>query len=194
MRFDNGFCTWIGGRCMLPVVALAFLAAGADLHAQETVYKWVDQHGVVHFSDEPPSESEAVSVEVITTASAPSRAPPVPAPAAEPPDDTRVVPDEPAASAAAPRQPSPVKVDITTMSIEALDLRCEQARERKIKPLREAEIVKCKDQGETDPAWCERYYADYGAGGKTTYGGYHPRMFHDLPECLEADEERRRRF
>ena len=190
MRFDNRLSTWIGGRCVLPVVALAFLAAGADLHAQETVYKWVDQQGTVHFSDEPPSESEAVSVEVITTAPAPSRAPPAPAPAAELPDDTKAVPEEPAAL----RQPSPVKVDITTMSIEALDLRCEQARERRIKPLREAEIANCKERGEKDPAACERFYADYGAGGKGMYGGYRPRMFHDLPECLEADEERRRRF
>ena len=93
-----------------------------------------------------------------------------------------------------PAPPIAEKVDITTMSLEALDRRCEDAREQKIAPLRAAEIAKCKEEGEKDPAWCERYFADYGAGGRTLQGNYRPPMFNDLPECLEALEERRRRF
>lgn len=176
------FCTW----------ALVFLLIAPMSIAQETVYKWVDHDGVVHFSDEPPDASEALSVEMITTAAAPT---PTPAPMRpEPAIPTRksaqpeVVPIEPAPVAATP------DVDITTMSLEALDRRCEEARERKIAPLRAAEIAKCKDEGDKDPAWCERFYADYGAGGRNVNDTYRPPMFHDLPECLDALEERRRRF
>jgi len=80
------------------------------------------------------------------------------------------------------------------MSLDELDRRCEDARQEKIAPLRQAEIANCKKQKDKDPAWCERFYVDYGAGGKTEYGGYRPGMFHDLPECIDAHEERRRRF
>jgi hypothetical protein len=85
------------------------------------------------------------------------------------------------------------KVDIATLSVADLDRRCEDAREKLIAPLREAEIAKCNQQEDTDPARCERFYADYGDGGRTASGGTFPPMFHDLPECVDALEERRRR-
>ncbi|MBI4516332.1 MAG: DUF4124 domain-containing protein [Deltaproteobacteria bacterium] len=46
---------WIGshGRAAV-VISAVWLIAGAGLHAQ-TVYKWVDDNGVVHFSDVPPA-------------------------------------------------------------------------------------------------------------------------------------------
>ena len=86
------------------------------------------------------------------------------------------------------------EVDISEMSLDALDRRCEAAREKKIAPLRAAEIANCKEQEGNDPAWCERFYADYGDGGRTVEGAFRPPMFHDLPECLDALEERKRRF
>jgi len=48
----------------------------ASAYAQQTVYKWVDEEGVVHFGDEPPGESPEGEVEVITTDPAPRYVPP----------------------------------------------------------------------------------------------------------------------
>ena len=56
-----------------------------------------------------------------------------------------------------------------------------------------SEIERCKAEPRTDPASCERRNADYGAAVRTINGGFTPRMFHDIPPCVEADEERRRR-
>lgn len=178
------------GRIILLGIILTF--ACASVYAQEKVFKWVDEDGVVHFSDAPPDESEAVESETLTT----EKAPPYVAPA-------QPVVNSPAASetdrekqSAQPEIETPPlfrKVDIATLSVADLDRRCEDAREKLIAPLREAEIAKCTQQEDTDPARCERFYADYGDGGRTASGGTFPPMFHDLPECIDALEERRRR-
>ncbi len=62
-----------------------------------------------------------------------------------------------------------------------------------IAPIREAEIVKCKEDNREDPAFCERFYADLGEGGRTVAGAMRPRMFDDLPQCVDALNERNRR-
>lgn len=80
----------------------------------------------------------------------------------------------------------------TDETIEALEQRCEAAREAKIKPLREAEIAKCKADRRNDPAFCERYWRDYGDAGRTVDGRFRPRLFDDLPECVAAREARQR--
>jgi len=46
--------------------------------------------------------------------------------------------------------------DVTMMSADELDRRCDVARERKIAPMRAAEIEKCKTDRGNDPDWCER--------------------------------------
>jgi hypothetical protein len=75
--------------------------------------------------------------------------------------------------------------------IESLEQQCELAREAKIKPLRDAEIAKCQADKRNDPAYCERYWSDYGDAGRTVDGRFRPRLFDDLPECVAADEARR---
>ena len=179
-----------GGQIIL--LGIILTVACASVNAQETVFRWVDEDGVVHFSDAPPDESEAVESETLTT----EKPPPYVAPA-------QPVVNSPAASemdrekqSAPPEIEIPPlfrKVDIATLSVADLDRRCEDAREKLIAPLREAEIAKCNQQEDTDPARCERFYADYGDGGRTASGGTFPPMFHDLPECIDALEERRRR-
>jgi hypothetical protein len=82
---------------------------------------------------------------------------------------------------------------ISEMSLEDLDRRCDQAREAKIAPLREAAIEECKQGKRNDPAWCERFNADFGEGGVTVNGNFRPRMFDDIPECVDALNERNRR-
>jgi hypothetical protein len=49
-------------------LGIILMVVGSNVDAQQTVYKWVDKDGVVHFSDEPPVESKAVKIETITTA------------------------------------------------------------------------------------------------------------------------------
>lgn len=74
-------------------------------------------------------------------------------------------------------------VALTIWPVSAEQLSCEQAREKLLAPLREAKIAECKSDPKNDPAWCERYYADYGTATARPGGGVNPRMFDDIPEC-----------
>lgn len=79
-------------------------------------------------------------------------------------------------------------------SVEALDQRCQKAREAKIAPLREAAIERCVSarRPARSPAACERFYADYGQSGVTIHGVFRAPMFNDLPECVAYFEARDR--
>ena len=173
-------------------ISLALTAVCAGAHAEETVYKWVDEDGVVHFSDAPPAEGDPSDAETVII----PKSPPVAAPA-QPAAKPATVPQTSSSSQskkpAAETPPLFGKIDVTKMSLADLDLRCDESREKMIAPLREAEIAKCKQDKKNDPAWCERFNADYGDGGRTASGSIRPRMFDDLPECVEAMQERNRR-
>jgi len=75
-------------------------------------------------------------------------------------------------------------------SLGDLRQRCEEAREKKIAPLREAAIEECvsRHRSSRTRADCERLYADFGEGGGTVDGGARAAMFNDLPECVEYFE------
>ena len=73
-----------------------------------------------------------------------------------------------------------------------MEQRCEEAREEKIVPLREAAIEECAAKPKNTREYCERFYRDYGAGGTTQNGVYRPRMFNDLPECIEFYESEKK--
>lgn len=75
--------------------------------------------------------------------------------------------------------------------VQALEARCEAAREARLKPLREAEIAKCKADKRNDPAYCDRFWADYGNAVRLPNGRMQPRLFDDLPECTAAYKARR---
>jgi len=179
-----------GGRAF--VLSAILISVAVNSSAQQKVYKWVDEDGVVHVSDRPPDEPESVDTETFTTAP-----PTTQSPAVQPVTRTSVVSGvdgEKRSTQAVDKSPPLVeKTDITRMSLEDLDRRCEDARENKIAPLREAEIASCKQEKRTDPNWCESFYADYGDGGRTRNGAFRPRMFDDLPECVDAVQERNRR-
>jgi hypothetical protein len=74
--------------------------------------------------------------------------------------------------------------------VAKLDAQCEAAREAKIKPLRDAEIAKCKADARNDPDYCERYWRDYGNAVRRANGTMGPRMFDDLPACVAAAKAR----
>jgi hypothetical protein len=56
--------------------------------------------------------------------------------------------------------------------------------------LREQEIARWKTDRDNGPAYCERFYRDYGEGGRDLRGAPIPCMFDDLPECVAAPEAR----
>ena len=83
---------------------------------------------------------------------------------------------------------APVVVLAQQATVEELQQRCEEMRENRLKPIREAEIEKCKADETKDPAWCEKYYQDYGNATWGAGGKYTPRMFDDLAPCVQARE------
>ena len=172
----------------LMLFGVPFLLATMTVLAQQKVYKWVDEDGVVHFSETPPQE--AVETETITTAPAPPASPAttIPRPTSATDNSAPTTPVSPPAAAAPVAAP-----DISSMSLSELDRRCEDAREKRIAPLRNAEIQQCKADERNDPNYCDTFYADYGDGGRTASGAMRPRMFDDLPECVDAMNERNRR-
>ena len=179
-----------GGRVIL--LGIILMVACASVNAQQTVFRWVDEDGVVHFSDAPPDESAAVESETITTEKPPPYVTPA-QPVVKSPAASEMDREKQSVQPEIETPPLVRKVDIATLSVADLDRRCEDAREKLIAPLREAEIAKCNQQEDTDPARCGRFYVEYGDGGRTASGGTFPPMFHDLPECVDALEERRRR-
>jgi hypothetical protein len=68
-------------------------------------------------------------------------------------------------------------------SIPGLKEKCESAREAKLAPERVALIQACITEKEKTLEQCQRYYADYGAGGRTAAGAGRVRKYNDLPEC-----------
>lgn len=181
-----------GNSGLLIAFGLVLTVACVNTYAQQKVYKWVDEDGVVHFSEEPPKESPDTNVEVVTTDPAPPSASRAPTTGKSPPPATAQVQRQ-SKQPAPPIPPLAKRVDITKTSLEELDQRCEDAREAMIAPLREAEIEKCVQTGTGDQAWCDTFWADYGAPSQTASGELIPGMFYDLPECVEAWEERNRR-
>jgi hypothetical protein len=185
MSTRNG--SWVFALGMI----LAVVCAG--VYAQQTVYKWVDEDGVVHFGEAPPGETPEVEVETFTTD---------PAPPYVPPAQTTIKSQSAAETdvenqTAQPKNqtPPPVKeIDISEMSLADLDRRCEDVRDKKIAPLRKAEIANCIQTETGDQAWCETFWADYGDSRRTASGMITPRLFHDIPECVEALDERHRRM
>lgn len=182
--------TWKSSQIL--ALGIVMILAGATAAAQQTVYKWVDNDGVIHFSDEPPADSDAVNVEIKTTDRAPTYVPAA-QPVSKPTAKSNAGGAGQSALPAAETPSQVKKVDIASMSLPELDRRCDDARETRIAPMRDAEIATCKQDDRNDPAWCERFNADFGDGGRNANGTIRPRMFDDLPECVDALQERNRR-
>jgi hypothetical protein len=75
--------------------------------------------------------------------------------------------------------------------VVALETQCEKEREANIKPMREMEIAKCKADAHNDPAYCDRYWRDYGNAVRGVNGAMVPRLFDDLPICVAAFKARK---
>ena len=111
------------------VIAIALTAVCTGVYAQKTVYKWVDEDGVVHFSDAPLDEWNPVETETLTTAKPPPNVTPA-QPAAKSPTASETDDENQSKQPEAEIPPLFEKTDITKMTVEDLDLRCEEAREK----------------------------------------------------------------
>ena len=172
----------LNGKTLLALAALLYAAASVP----QAVFKWTDESGAVHYGDSVPDGVE--NYERVSITPTPTAAPaPEQAQAADPaePSGTEPAPQVPASSTSV-ATPQPAGA----LSLAELDRLCEDARERAIAPLRAAEIEECKASRRNDPAFCERFYADFGDAGRTASGTIRPRMFDDLPECVQARQER----
>ena len=172
----------LNGKMLVVLAALLF----ATTSVSQTVFKWTDESGVVHYGDAVPAGVESFERVGIT---------PTPPPAAASDSvQTAGAPEtsatEPAPEAPASSAPVATPQAASALSLEELDRLCEDAREVAIAPLRAAAIDECKAAPRSDPAYCERFYADYGDGGRAESGAYRPRQFDDLPECVEAQQQR----
>ena len=177
----------LNSKDLVVVVALLYAATAVS----QDVFKWTDENGLVHYGDSVPDGVESFERVGITPAPPPAAGPvPEQSPAVDPPE---LLGTEPAP--ASPESPSTTAAPqpASTLSLEELDRLCEDARERAIAPLRNAAIEECKATPRNDPAYCERFYSDFGDGGRTESGAYRPRMFDDLPECVQAQQERNSR-
>ncbi len=121
-----------GGRVIL--LGLILTVACAGVYAQQTVFRWVDEDGVVHFSDAPPDESEAVESETLTTAKPPPYVAPA-QPVVKSPAASEMDREKQSVQPEIETRPLFRKVDIATLSVADLDRRCEDAREKLIAPL-----------------------------------------------------------
>jgi len=71
-------------------------------------------------------------------------------------------------------------------SLAQLNKECERARERLLKPEREALIKRCKETSDKSDRWCEAYYSDYGAAQR--HGDFMGRpKYWNIPECQAAE-------
>jgi hypothetical protein len=166
-------------------LSLTLVLFASNIAAQQSVYKWVDADGVVHFGDAPPPDAAIIDSGTIKTTPASAAAPK--------PLATTSTTEPPAAQKPAAKPARAKEKDVSELSIAELDRRCEDARERLIGPEREDHIASCKLEKRNDPDWCETYFADYGASVKTGLFTNRPRMYSDIDECLVADSERIRR-
>jgi len=85
---------------------------------------------------------------------------------------------------------APLAITVAEEDVAALQAKCEEAREARLKPMRDAEIAKCKAERGRDPEFCERYWKDLGDATRLPNGNTKARMFDDLPECVAAHEAR----
>ncbi len=177
---------------LLASVGVLCLFLGTSPVIAQKIYKSVDKDGNVTYSTTPsPDAVSTEEVSIKSGTSTPRTRQPATAPEVAEDKQSEAEPAKQAVTSKS--EPVADTVDLSKHSLDELDNRCDVARERKIAPLRKEEIEKCKADKRNDPGWCERFFIDYGEGGRTVHGAMRPRMFDDLPECVDALNERNRR-
>lgn len=99
---------------MRHAIALPLLLAVLSTPCQAAIYKWVDEKGVTHYTEQPPAGGKGQEIQPRVPAPAKQATPP----AAQPADD------KPAAADA------PTPREVMTMPAEQMAEQCQKARQR----------------------------------------------------------------
>jgi hypothetical protein len=75
--------------------------------------------------------------------------------------------------------------------IKKLDAACAQAKEKALKPYREAHIRACIDKDKLEPAYCKRYFETFQLDSLTDIETGETVYFNQLPECEAAFQARK---
>lgn len=71
-------------------------------------------------------------------------------------------------------------------TVDALNARCEAARQKKLEPLREDKIRRCERSAAQPTAGCRTFYSTYGNNSNHRNGSVVRGRFYNLPECVRA--------
>jgi len=76
--------------------------------------------------------------------------------------------------------------------VDALNARCEAAREARLAPIREQKIAQCEASPNKPEAGCRVFYSTYGDNSNHANGSVVRGQFYGLPECVAARKATRR--
>jgi hypothetical protein len=76
--------------------------------------------------------------------------------------------------------------------VDALNARCEAAREARLAPIREQKIAQCEAGRNQPEAGCRVFYSTYGNNSNHANGSVVRGQFYGLPECVAARKAARR--
>ncbi len=77
-------------------------------------------------------------------------------------------------------------------TVDALNARCEAARQQKLAPIRERKIAECERSAQKPTAGCATFYSTYGDNSAHANGSVVRGRFYDLPECRRANRAAQR--
>ena len=92
--------------------------------------------------------------------------------------------------AAGAKCPSGRHENLSRMSVPQLEARCEQEREKRLKPERDRLIKHCIGKLGKSEEYCTKFYADYGDAVRMNRTHVRPALYYDLPECVVARKAR----
>lgn len=171
------------------IIAVGLFVAWLTPAPAAELCKWVDENGTVHYAETCPDSLDAGAV-TVEDKDPEARGDD---PYAE--SRARLEQRGQAAQAGAQAQGQPQgqpqgrqmgrTQDFSGMSPAQLASECERQREARLGPERRQLIAQCTAQGEKSASACERFYADWGNGGRQ--GGHTvPRKYDNLPVCVAA--------
>ena len=191
----------------IALVTILTLAAVGSTFGDEYC-KWTDENGVVHYDENCPDDvtSAVVATEGKRTESQIKAAEETAKSLEWTPNETaeairESIKSESEDNAEINANSSPQgNKDFSQMSVEQLEVLCQEEREKRLAPERESLIQDCITDQQKSPEDCKRFYSDYGNAQKiypnkiVEPGRWYikPALYSDLPECVAAEEARRR--
>lgn len=90
-------------------------------------------------------------------------------------------------------KPPPSPPAPNELSMLELERLCDYAKQQVLAPVKDAAIAQCKADTRNDPAFCDRFNVYFSDAGRVASGTLQSSVLDDLPECVTAAYERKRR-